>query len=533
MAPHCLHRPEHHHIKDSDTMCKGMNTGSDTSLALAISLLPSLFLSVSPAHDLPMLALAALEFEKHASPQNLPAHALRLCADFNQSLSMNSPISMLPNYAILPSGDEHGDFLVIDLGGLTLRVAVITIGKRTTANSRAARQARISVVASRSWIVDNLRKIVNKAFFSWICKCIWETLASQKTVLPLALITTGITWSFPLESTSYNTANIFHMAKGFVVDAEIVGCDLKQLLELAMLDSYGVSLNVQSIINDLLAVFSAARFLDEHTLLAMVLGTGVNFCCQLAVLQQIAPDKRLREEHHVLFNTETSLFGRSLLPLFATKYDCAIDARFADFAHFHPHMEVDPFTNTIFQPLELLSSGRYLPELARLVVVDMVAQKEIFANQKNLSMLEHAYQGFTGELMCGISESDNDFSVAELVEKHFSWAPQLISLPDAANLRMLVDAILGRAAYVLAVAIVAYVKLLAQHNGEFKDSQISIGYVGSVMEYFESLRNAVTRLVNECADVADLGVFVSLESINESSLVGTAIAAASQCNRSK
>ncbi|GEQ67568.1 hypothetical protein JCM33374_g1233 [Metschnikowia sp. JCM 33374] len=507
------------------------SSSSSYSLSPASPASPST--SPSDSESCPIMASAASSFQQNVSYEQLATHSTLVCEAFDEALCDASPISMLPNYEISPSGNECGDFLVVDLGGSTLRVAVISIAAASGIECYESRNSRISIVTSKSWTVENSCKVVNKDFFAWIGAKIVETLADQSVLSSSSLITTGITWSFPLESIAYNKANIFHMAKGFVIDEDIVGRDLKELLESTMSQTYGIRIDVQSIINDSLAVFSAARFLDPSTMLAMVLGTGLNFCCQLAASDKISPKKLLHDEDYVLFNTETSLFGHTLIPSLANRYDCIIDSRFAGVTSFLPHMSVDPETNTIFQPFELLASGRYLPELARLVLVDVIAKKEIFANQKNFESFSTRYQGITGELLCYISESKDDFAVAERVEKCFHWAPRSVSLSDVASLRLLVTSIIRRAAFIVAIAIVAYVKLLARHNGKFSTGIIAIGYVGSVMEYFSELRRWVLEFVNKCADVSELGVRVTLQSINESSLVGTAIAAASQCARSQ
>ncbi|OBA20772.1 actin-like ATPase domain-containing protein [Metschnikowia bicuspidata var. bicuspidata NRRL YB-4993] len=502
-----------------------------------MSLLPLSALPTSLHVTLSLVAAAAAEFRRGSARSLLPFYASQVCDAFEEALSGSSPITMLPNYEISPRGDESGDFLVVDLGGSTLRVAVISIapesGPRHLRKSRHSRQQRISLVVSRSWPVENGHKLVNRAFFSWIAAKIAETLAAQTAVRTDVPITTGITWSFPLRSTLYNTATILHLAKGFLAADDIVGCELKALLEATVSANHAICLDVQLITNDSLAVFSAARFLDQSTRLALVLGTGFNLCCQLRALARIAPSKLLSDEHHVLFNTETSLFGNSLVPALATKYDCYIDPRFADSLLFAPHMAVDPATNAIFQPFELLTSGRYLPELVRLVLLDAVAQNEIFAAQKNFAVLATPYQGVTGELMCLVAEGTDDSFLAERIEACFRWPRLLVTLADVADFKLVVQSIVHRAAYVVAVAIVAYVELLARHNGPFDTDVISIGYVGSVMEYFGSLRTAVLDFVNGCPLVASHGVQVKLEFVHESSLVGTAIAAASQCARLK
>ena len=60
---------------------------------------------------------------------------------------------------------------------------------------------------------------------------------------------------------------------------DIYDKDLKMVLEDTLRQEYGLTLDVQSILNDSLAVYSAGCFIDSKMKLAMVLGTGINMCC--------------------------------------------------------------------------------------------------------------------------------------------------------------------------------------------------------------------------------------------------------------
>lgn len=115
----------------------------------------------------------------------------------------------------------------------------------------------------------------------------------------------------------------------------------------------------------------------------------------------------LHSSPKILFNTELSLFGDKLLPLVATKYDNIIDSRFLDFGfHFKCFMSADPITNKLLQPTELMTSGRYLPELTRLVLCDLIASNNIFSQVQDLSTIrDHPFDGFNGEIMCFVNES--------------------------------------------------------------------------------------------------------------------------------
>lgn len=494
-----------------------LKTESDVLLGLSPNT------SISDTEVVSLLNQALDLFTRSVNIADLDAHAANMAASFDEALMKGSELTMLPNYSIDPTGEEHGNFLVIDLGGSTLRVAVISISPPLEGQTQ---EQRIHLVTSRKWQVENSNKVVNSNFFAWIGSNIKTTLESQDVILADSVINTGITWSFPLESTSCNSANILHMGKGYEIDKDIFGHDLKDVLESSVLEHQNIKINVESIINDSLAVYAAGCFIDSKTKLAMVLGTGLNFCCLLATLGRIHDLKHLASENHCLFNTETSLFGQELVEPFATKYDTMIDSRFDSVPPFSPHMSLDPQTNVIFQPSELLASGRYLPELVRLVLVEMVHKGDIFCNQKNFSRLYTQYEIVNGEFLCFVHECDDNLKVSAMIECAFGWLEGLVLMNDVVSLRLLVDAVIRRAAFIVAIAIVAFIKLLASHNGGVDNKVITIGYVGSVMTYFKRMRNMIGNYVNQCTYSQRLGVKIELQEVHESSLVGSAIGAA-------
>ncbi len=106
--------------------------------------------------------------------------------------------SMLPSYSHqLPTGQEHGQYLALDVGGSTLRVALVKLsGRSSGANSDG------DIVSMRSFkITRDIKNLEGMAFFNWMAARIKETLSSSlkqdthtEKPIPVALA-----WSFPIE----------------------------------------------------------------------------------------------------------------------------------------------------------------------------------------------------------------------------------------------------------------------------------------------------------------------------------------------
>jgi hexokinase len=116
-----------------------------------------------------------------------------LRVQFEQSL-LDSKLNMLPSYNHqLPTGEERGTFLALDVGGSTFRVALIELCGRGT-ESKFLKLRSVKITAA----VKQLRGV---AFFDWMAARIDETLSGEPvghemSDTPLSL---GMAWSFPIE----------------------------------------------------------------------------------------------------------------------------------------------------------------------------------------------------------------------------------------------------------------------------------------------------------------------------------------------
>jgi len=482
-------------------------------------------------------------FEKFT--ENIPDNSIQvqsdnLFVDVNEALIENSSISMLSNYNIQPTGDEFGDYLVIDLGGSTLRIAVVSIDPRPSnsdssdsLNSCAdGRSDRVHIIAENSWIVPNDFKTIDLNFFKFIGDKINTIISLQSVINPKNLIKTGITWSFPLVTTTYNRGKIVCVSKGFTISDEIYDKDLKDILELVLLDHFNLQIDVRVIVNDSLAVYAAGAFVDKYMKLALVLGTGFNLCCSLNSSDKMHQDKTLQNQPRLLYNAEISVFGHKILETFTTKYDEIIEPRFASFDNsYRPFMEVEPVSKLVLQPSELMTSGRYLPELARLVLVDLINSNGIFVNlaknKEYLLPLTKPYEGFSGELLCFIDETEDLQQIIAKLHETYNWPVELLAFDDIILLKNILSNIVKRAAIIVSIVIIAFIKLLKYHNPEDDlGSKLDIGFIGSVLHYFKNYRELITNMVNNNDEVKQLGLHVDFKLIENSSLLGAAIGAA-------
>lgn len=109
---------------------------------------------------------------------------------------------MLPSYSHqLPTGMERGQYLALDVGGSTLRVALVELRGRSDDGANDG-----EIVSMHNYKISrDIKDLEGIAFFQWMATRIQETLAEVMTTettaenpLPVALA-----WSFPIEYVSY------------------------------------------------------------------------------------------------------------------------------------------------------------------------------------------------------------------------------------------------------------------------------------------------------------------------------------------
>jgi hexokinase len=128
-------------------------------------------------------------------PSVLLAMSNQLQIQFRKRLQ-DCSTCMLPSYNhTLPSGNEKGTYLALDVGGSTLRVALVELCGRWSVGEP------MRIKAMESWSIDEpIKALEGDAFFDWMAARIEEMLRQGKhTHDGDAPLSTGLAWSFPVE----------------------------------------------------------------------------------------------------------------------------------------------------------------------------------------------------------------------------------------------------------------------------------------------------------------------------------------------
>ncbi len=428
---------------------------------------------------------------------------------------------MLPSYNhTLPSGQETGTYLALDLGGSTFRVALVEL------RGRQYKRNGITIIRmSVSPIDETVRRLEGTKLFDWMAEKIEsmlkdgpETCGYDSKPLPV-----GLTWSFPIDQTSLKSGKIQGMGKGFSGSQTIVGQDIGDLM-VTSCRRRNLNLRVDAIVNDSSAALLCRAYSEPSASMSLILGTGTNAAAHLPV-SCMGPKKfgtRDQSWHgraeRVITNTEFSMFGKGILP----------ETRWDDYLN-RTHQLPD------FQPLEYKTTGRYLGEIFRIVMVEAVETADLF-NGDFPEALRKPYSLDTAVLAMLEADTSPQFSKSGAYLEKIWCMSVPPSQPDLLFLRAIAESISTRAAAYLAVAIHALWTLQKETDinptTPFGTPKTSIACTGGVIEKYPNFRTRCEEFIERmiAATYPDFAPFrpekVALEMTDEAAVLGAAVAVA-------
>ncbi|ETS00754.1 hexokinase-1 [Trichoderma reesei RUT C-30] len=439
---------------------------------------------------------------------------------------------MLPSYSHqLPAGSEVGQYLALDVGGSTLRVALVELRGRGVGSENAT-----EIVSIQNYrITKDVKDLEGMAFFEWMAARITETIQSTlnrphsaENPLPIALA-----WSFPIEQTSLGGGRLAAMGKGFLADIGLVGQDLGDIVRTAC-KNRDLHVELKAILNDSSACLLSRAYSHSSTRFGLILGTGVNIAAYLPVSAigrtkfGERPAGWFDEASHVIVNTELGMFGGKILPL--TRWDLQLLKE-------HPRPD--------FQPLEYMTSGMYLGEIVRLIMVEAIQTTGLLGG-----ILPPSLTGLysLGTEVISLIEGDTSADLSEAIscfsEKYpSSHTPSVV---DMGAIKAIASFVSVRSSALIASAVYALWDIRLEGDEKFlstlpessplrhkveediKMEKTTVAFNGSVIEHYPGYLENCQRYINELLDThpSTQPKAIELVSAKESSLTGAAVALA-------
>ena len=186
------------------------------------------------------------QFEQQLRIEDLLALSEKLQSELRQHM-ISSPQCMLPSFNYeLPTGQEQGTYLALEVGGSNLRIALVELNGRNL-GMRILRWVCFAIDPA-------IRQLKEYDFFDWMAERVGELLimgaepmGHTEGIAPLPM---GVAWSFPIESvgyeyfnirsspsqlmlssqTSMKSGNVLGMGKGFHCSEYLIGRDLGDII---------------------------------------------------------------------------------------------------------------------------------------------------------------------------------------------------------------------------------------------------------------------------------------------------------------
>ncbi|KAI8972300.1 hypothetical protein BDB01DRAFT_839494 [Pilobolus umbonatus] len=403
--------------------------------------------------------------------------------------------TMIPSYVTkLPTGEEQGTFLSMDLGGTHLRIAAVELKG----------QGKTEVRELKKSPSPELKTGEGEVFFDWIADAVQEIIARESLLFNeqqrngKETISLGVCWSFPVDQTGVASGTVLRMGKGFILK-NVEGKDLAELFHAAFRRK-NLNVVVTAIVNDTVGTLVAHAYTNPKCRIALIFATGINAAYPEKVrnITKLDDREKYASDAKMLINTEIDIFGsEKYLPL--TKFDLQLDK-----SHSQPK----------FQLYEKMVSGAYMGELTRLIAMDYIHEGSLFEG-KVPKGFDQAWCFPTANMS---TLENNDHEGISHIFNHFSVTP---TSEDIELLTRICRNVSTRAASLVSVAIIS---LIEQQQLWNRQEHIIIGINGSTFQYYPHMDSRIRNVLNEWYGTDTTGR-IDLEVASEGGSVGGALIA--------
>ncbi|KAJ7644422.1 hexokinase [Roridomyces roridus] len=277
-------------------------------------------------------------------------------------------VPMIPTFVFgWPTGQEKGDILAVDLGGTNLRVCLVTLQG----------EGKFEITQTKYRLTEEQKQEDGQKLFDFCAECLKTfvdtNLADENsglTLKPGEKLPLGFTFSYPCSQERIDHGELIRWTKGF-------GAPNTEGHDVADMFRKSLAKFLTAIINDTTGTLIASAYVNPKTKIAVIFGTG----CNAAYMERVGDIPKIKnlgidDEAAMGINCEWGAFDsfeHEHLP--RTKYDTVVD---------------ETSNKPGEQAFEKLISGRYLGEILRLVICELIDEGVLFLGQ-NTYKLEVPY----------------------------------------------------------------------------------------------------------------------------------------------
>ncbi|KAI9799809.1 MAG: hypothetical protein M1825_004369 [Sarcosagium campestre] len=524
--------------------------------------------------------LRPFRLEEHTLVELASAFSLKF-----SDLARSSDNQFIPTpVSRLPTGREEGNYLALDIGGSNLRVGIVRLlGDQNEENGWKrlpllqpieGNGKRAQKIMEKSWpIEDHLKSDQTEMLFEWLGTCIAEVVADVVALMirsgadvPYEMAT-GVTFSFPMIQESITEATLMPMGKGFAISSKvkldafllagyekaIEGVSLAHFLKngaYEIPDATEIrlpSMKIVAIINDSVATLASLAYSisagGDQAAMALIVGTGTNATIPTPA-SKLGPAKATRagsslgesgNDPMIVVNTEWSIKGTAQ-PLHDLSIVTAWDEVVSQGSE-----------SPGFQPLEYMTSGRYLGEICRLVLLETFVVRLGYSEEQLPLLFRRRYaltSTFLTHLLCqpdkGVSELHDQLSAGPAIEgSPWQWTDVHLGL-----VRSVAWPVSNRSAAIIAAATIGLLSSTGvvafdssadamkarrkPHSGEANGGEILVAATGGVISQFPAYTTTCQEYINSLTKYCCLessGVQVTLREVLDGGILGAGVLA--------
>lgn len=427
-------------------------------------------------------ALRTLEWEFDVSKSKLSAVVDHFLEEFTRGLAQVPSLTDTHNHNFLPmiptfihdvpTGDEQGIFLALDLGGTNLRVCEVNLNGDKT----------FTIKSNKYKLSDEVKTGTAAELFGFIADCVERFLVELGHDLTSdERLHLGFTFSFPAHQTALDKGKLIAWTKGFKASGAI-GNDVVKLLQDA-LDSRGLHVHCNALVNDTTGTLMARAYQSGSAIVGAIFGTGTNgaYVENLDRVEKLA--NKPQKFNHMIINTEWGAFDNDRKVLPVTKYDNKLDRQ---------------SMNPRKQAFEKMISGMYLGEVTRNIILDFLDNLIIFQGLSSGELNRH--YGIDTALMSAIELGRDNTSkdwlkaTKKIITDSFEVEA---SDADCVMIQRICEIVATRAARLSATAIATIIRRTDPKG------TLAIGVDGSVIEHYPKFQQ---RMIGALTDLFDESV---------------------------
>lgn len=166
----------------------------------------------------------------------------------------------------MPTGNEEGEFLALDLGGSNFRVLKLELGM----NKYFKMEQKTYSISTELMTGSGIK------LFDYIADCL-NNFVNTNGINSTSFLPLGFTFSFPVAQTSINSGKLVRWTKGFTCDG-VVDEDVVQILNTSINKYKDLKVKICSILNDTVGTLMSCAWLNPNTKIGLIIGTGCNCC---------------------------------------------------------------------------------------------------------------------------------------------------------------------------------------------------------------------------------------------------------------